>query len=86
MQVRIPSPLRSYTGGNQQVDVEGHSLQELLGNLDAKFPGIRFRMIDEQNAIRRHIKFYVNNEEVGMLDVPLQKNDVVHIIAALSGG
>lgn len=87
MKVHIPSPLRSYTKNAVQVDVAVRpSLGELTHELDSQFPGIRFRMIDEQDRIREHIKLFVNRAEVSSLDVPLKDGDVVHITCALSGG
>lgn len=86
MQVRIPSPLRSYTKSQRQVDVKGASLAEVIDKLDSEYPGIKFRMIDEQEGIRQHIKLFVNNDEVKTLKVDLKESDVVHIICALSGG
>lgn len=86
MIVNIASPLRSYTGGQNRVEACGASLDELVCNLDAKFPGIKFRIIDEQNRVRQHIKLFVNTQEVKTLDSNLSGADVVHIICALSGG
>jgi len=86
MIVHIPSPLCSYTGKLAQVEADGASVAELLANLDANHPGIRFRMIDEQEAIRQHIKIFVNSEQIASLKHELQPSDVVHIICALSGG
>jgi molybdopterin synthase sulfur carrier subunit len=86
MIVRIPSPLRSYTNRLAEVDVPGSSICEVLSNLDSKHPGIRFRMIDEQDQIRQHIKIFVNTELVDSLQKPLNSGDTVHIICALSGG
>lgn len=86
MIVHIPSPLRSYTDKKMRVDADGNSLAELLSNLDANHPGIRFRMIDEQDQIRQHIKIFVNSEQVTSLQQQLKSGDIVHIICALSGG
>lgn len=86
MIVHVPSPLRSYSGNKSQVDAAGDSLSALLQNLDSQYPGIRFRMIDEQDRIRQHIKLFVNREQVHDLSVELKRSDVVHIICALSGG
>lgn len=86
MKVRIPSPLRSYTKQQSEVSGSGSSLWEVLADLDKNYPGIRFRMIDEQDGIRQHIKFFVNNEETEKLDQPVAETDTVHIICALSGG
>ncbi|MDO8432530.1 MAG: MoaD/ThiS family protein [Candidatus Binatus sp.] len=86
MRVTIPSPLRSYTQGRSEVDTTGNSFSELLSNLDTAFPGIRFRMIDEQDRIRRHIRFFVNREQVTDLAQALRDDDEVQILCALSGG
>ncbi len=64
MRVTIPSPLRSYTHGRAELIASGATFAELLDRLDADFPGIRFRMIDEQDRIRRHIRLFVNREPV----------------------
>ena len=86
MRVAIPSPLRSYTGGREQVQARGATLAELLGDLDAAFPGIRFRMIDEQGRIRVHIRLFVNTELARDLRRELTDRDEVQILCALSGG
>jgi len=86
MRVTIPSPLRSYTQGRSEVAIPATNFAELLTNLDAAFPGIRFRMIDEQDRIRRHIRFFVNREQVTDLALPLSAEDEVQILCALSGG
>lgn len=86
MIVCIPSPLRSYTKNRGEVEGHGASLSELLANLEVKYPGIKFRMIDEQDTIRTHIKIFVNQKEAGNLLQPLKENDKIHIICALSGG
>ena len=84
--VRIASPLRSYTGGAAKVGADGATLREVLADLDRRFPGIRFRMIDEQDAIRPHIRLYVETREVKSLSDPVGSRETVHIICALSGG
>jgi len=86
MIVRIPSPLRSYTAHESQVEIEGSSVAALLANLDRHYPGIRFRMIDEQDHIRQHIRIFVNSQPVSELSTSLKATDVVQIICALSGG
>jgi sulfur-carrier protein len=84
--VRVPSPLRSYTAGAAQVNVAGDSIAAILASLDRAHPGMRFRMIDEQDRIRPHIRIFVNQREVTTLDEALARDDVVHLICALSGG
>jgi sulfur-carrier protein len=86
MKVFIPTPLRSYTGGAAAVDAHGASVRELLVDLDRRFPGIRFRMIDEQDAIRPHMRVFVNGEQTLSLDLALTETDEVQILQALSGG
>jgi len=84
--VLIPTPLRSYTGERHEVQAAGATLSAILADLDRRYPGIRFRMIDEQDAIRRHIRIFVNGNQVRALQVPLQAADEILIVQALSGG
>lgn len=86
MKVIIPSPLLSYTNQQKEVDAVGGTVSEMLEDLNRSFPGIRFRMIDEQDAIRPHMKIFVNGEQIFRLNVPLNAADEVHILQALSGG
>ena len=86
MTVHIPSALRSYTNQKSEVAVEGQTLAEALAALDRRYPGIRFRIITEQDTIRQHIRIFVNEEQVRNLSVALQPDNQIHIICALSGG
>ena len=86
MKVRLPSPLADYTAHRREVEGQGATLAELLADLDRAYPGIRFRIIDEQERIRPHIKIFVNREQARSLDLPLRDADEVLVIAALSGG
>jgi molybdopterin converting factor small subunit len=86
MKVIIPTPLRSYTGHKAEVEAHGSTVAEMLADLDRHFPGLRFRMIDEQDSIRPHMRIFVNGEEVRRLDTRLGMSDEVHILQALSGG
>jgi molybdopterin synthase sulfur carrier subunit len=85
MKVLIPSALRSYTQSSK-ADARGATLAELLLDLDRQYSGIRFRMIDEQDRIRRHIRIFVNGEQVHDLAQSLTETDEVIIVQALSGG
>lgn len=85
MKVRIPSPLLAYTREGE-VEAEGSTLDALADELDRRYPGIRFRMIDEQGRIRPHMRFFVNGEQVKDLGRSLRPADVVDIVQALSGG
>ena len=83
---RVASPLRSYTDGRAIVEAEGETVREALADLDRRYPGMRFRMIDEQDRIRPHIRLYVNTDAVERLDHRLERGDTLHLICALSGG
>ena len=85
MKVLIPSPLRSYTK-ERQVEASGTTLTDLLADLDRQYPGLRFRMIDEQGEMRPHIRFFVNGTHVFDLTQALRPEDEVQIVQALSGG
>jgi molybdopterin converting factor small subunit len=85
MKVLIPTPLRSYTN-RREVEATGATLAELLADLERQFPGFRFRVIDEQGNIRRHIRFFVNEEQIFDTSFPLRSTDSVYIVQALSGG
>ena len=85
MQVIIPSALRSYTEASK-AEASGATLAEVLNDLDRRYVGIRFRMIDEQDRIRRHIRIFVNGVQVRVLSHPLAESDDVVIVQALSGG
>jgi molybdopterin converting factor small subunit len=86
MRVRIPTPLRSYT--NQESVVEGHgsTVDEVLRDLDERYPGMRFRMVDEQNRVRKHMKVWVNDEACRDLATAVSGDDEITIMQALSGG
>ncbi len=86
MKVKIPTPLYSYTSHQPFVEADGRTLQELSLDLDRRFPGIRFRMIDEQDQIRQHIKFFVNGKQTFDLNQPIEPVDEVAIVQAFSGG
>lgn len=86
MKVIIPSPLLSYTKQLKEVEADGSTIAELLDDLNRRYPGIRFRMIDEQDAVRPHMKIFVNGEQVWRLDSSLKQTDEIYILQALSGG
>jgi molybdopterin converting factor small subunit len=86
MKVRLPTPLADYTAHRRDVEAEGRTLDELFDDLDRRFPGLRFRVIDEQDAIRPHIKVFVNREQARSIAAALGPDDEVLVVAALSGG
>ena len=85
MRVVIPSALRSYTGGMSTVEAGGATVDALLKDLDRLYPGFRFRVVDEQGALRPHMRVSINLE-LSPLDAPLHEGDEVALIMAFSGG
>ena len=86
MKVRIPTPLRSYTDQHGVVDADGRTVAEVLEDLDRRYPGIRFRVVDEQGRLRKHMKVFVSEESVRDLTTVLDGIDEIVIMQALSGG
>ena len=86
MKVRIPSALHSYTKNASTVEAKGVTVDDVTKDLERQFPGIRFRMIDEQDKIRPHIKFFVNKEQTFDLKTRLGPTDEVASVQAFSGG
>lgn len=86
VKVLIPTPLHSYTGSRSEVEASGSTLDQLTRDLDRQFPGIRFRMIDEQEHIRPHIKIFLNGNQTFELAAKIDPSDEVVIIQAFSGG
>ena len=85
MRVTIPSPLLSYTS-RREVTADGGTLAEVLQDLERQFPGIRFRMIDEHDRIRTHMRFFLGSQELRELQTSLDAAQTLHIVQALSGG
>jgi molybdopterin converting factor small subunit len=86
MKVRIPSPLRSYTEQKALVEGDGGTVDELLRDLDRQFPGMRFRVVDEQGRLRTHMKIWINQDAVRDLSTSVAPSDEITIMQALSGG
>ena len=86
MKVLIPTPLRSYTRQKRLVEADGITVGAVLADLDRQFPGIRFRMVDEHDRMRRHMRLFVNGEQVFDLSRALKAADEIAIVQALSGG
>ncbi len=87
--VRIPTPLRRVTNGQDKVSVEGSTLSEVVGSLDAEFPGFKERLCDEQGEIRNFVNIYVNGEDVRFLqglDSVTNPGDEISIVPAVAGG
>jgi molybdopterin converting factor small subunit len=86
VRVRVAPLLYSYTGGLKTVEVEAATVREALASVDRRFPGVLFRVIDEQNQIRAHINIFLGEESVRDLAVPVADGNEIYIVGALSGG
>ena len=87
--VRIPTILRTYTGGAAEVSVSGSTLRESIGDLDAQVPGIAARVLNDDGALRRFVNVYVNDDDVRFLDsldTPILEGAQISIIPAVAGG
>ncbi len=87
-EVRIPTILRTYTGGAKSVEGSGATLDELLSNLDAAHDGLRGRLVDGEK-LRRFVNVYLNDEDVrflGGLETPVKDGDTVTVLPAVAGG
>ncbi len=89
VRVRIPTILRSYTDGESEVGASGATLAEVIDDLEARFPGVKGRILDEQGSIRRFVNVYVGNEDVRFqeaLQTPTEDGAQVSVIPAVAGG
>ena len=86
MRVHLSTHFRSYTANRPTVDAQGATVGEVLRDLDRRFPGLRFRVIDEQDHVRRHVAMYVNRDACEDLATPVTEADELHVLGALSGG
>jgi len=89
IEVRIPTILRTFTGGQKVVSGDGDTIADLLTNLDGQFPGLRGRLVTEEGALHRFVNVYVNDEDVrflGALDAKVNSGDTVTILPAVAGG
>ena len=87
--VRIPTILRTYTGGESEVSADGGTLAEVLDSLDGSYPGIKARILDDQGAIRRFVNVYVGNDDVRFLqalETSTPPGTQVSVIPAVAGG
>jgi molybdopterin converting factor small subunit len=85
MKVLIPGALRSYTR-EAQVEAVGGTLDALFTDLERRYPGLRFRVVDEQNQLRPNMRIFVNGHGVRELQHALRPDDFVAVVLALSGG
>lgn len=86
VRVLIPSQLTSYTGGETRLEAQGATVDAVLDDVDRRFPGLKFRVIDEQDRVRRHMRLFVGMDETRDIRRPLRDADELLIFGALSGG
>jgi molybdopterin synthase sulfur carrier subunit len=87
--VRIPTPLRKLTENQEVVDAEGGTIRELIDNLEHTYPGLKERICDDKDQIRRFVNVYLNDEDVRFLsesETPVKLGDEVSIVPAIAGG
>ena len=87
--VRIPTPLRSLTKGNAEIQAKGDTVDSLVADLERQFPGLKERLLDEAGELRRFINIYVNQEDIRFLQAQrttLKDGDEVSIVPAIAGG
>jgi len=86
VRVVLPSLLDSYTEARRELELEATTLAEAFAALEARFPGLRFRLVDEQGRLRRHINAFVGGQLVRDLQTPLAAGQTLQLVGALSGG
>jgi MoaD family protein len=89
IEVKIPTILRTYTGGEKAVEANGDTLAKLIDDLDGSYPGLKGRLITDDGGLHRFVNVYVNDEDVrftGSLETELKDGDAVTILPAVAGG
>ncbi|MDE0342254.1 MAG: MoaD/ThiS family protein [Deltaproteobacteria bacterium] len=89
VRVRVPTPLRKFTQGSDEVDVNGDTVLAMLEDLEQKHPGIKERIMDESGKVRRFVNVYVNGDDIRFLqnvDTALKDGDSISIVPAIAGG
>ncbi len=89
IRVRVPTPLRKFTQGSDEVDASGDTVLAMLEDLERKHPGIRERIMDESGKVRRFVNVYVNGDDIRFLknvDTALKDGDSISIVPAIAGG
>jgi molybdopterin converting factor small subunit len=87
--VRVPTILRTYTGGESEVSASGSTLAEVLDDLDSSYAGIKARILDDNGALRRFVNVYVGNDDVRFLEdlaTPTPDGTQISVIPAVAGG
>ena len=86
IQVMVPSQLHAYTGGVSRLEADGATIDAVMDDLDRRFPGLKFRVIDEQSRIRRHMRIFIGQDAARDVRQSLADGDELLIFGALSGG
>lgn len=89
VRVRIPTPLRRFTGGAEEVNIAGTTVAAIIENLEEKCPGIKERLCDEQGKVRRFVNLYLNGDDIRFLsgvETPVKDGDEISIVPAIAGG
>jgi sulfur-carrier protein len=89
VQVRIPTPLRKFTGGAESVPASGATVAAIVQDVESRHPGLKERICDDAGKIRRFVNVYVNGEDIrflGSLDTPVKEGDEISIVPAIAGG
>jgi molybdopterin synthase sulfur carrier subunit len=89
VRVRIPTPLRRFTAGAEEVGVSGETISHVVEDLERKFPGMKERVCDEQGRVRRFVNIYVNGDDIrflSSLETAVKDGDEVAIVPAIAGG
>ncbi len=87
--VRIPTPLRKFTGGAESVDASGATVAAIVQDVESRHPGLKERICDDAGKVRRFVNVYVNGEDIrflGSLDTPVKDGDEISIVPAIAGG
>jgi len=89
VRVRVPTPLRKYTQGADEVNADGVNIKSLVDDLEKNYPGIKERICDETGKVRRFVNVYVNGDDIRFLqnlDTALKEGDNISIVPAIAGG
>ncbi len=89
VRVRIPTPLRRFTGGSEEVVASGATVGAVVDEMERQFPGIKERLCDEEGRVRRFVNIYVNGDDIRFLndlETPVKDGDELSIVPAIAGG
>ncbi len=89
VQVRIPTPLRKFTGGAESVSASGSTIGAVVADIESRHPGLKERICDESGKVRRFVNVYVNGDDIrflNSLDTPVKEGDEIAIVPAIAGG